>query len=1130
MSALKFLLRTSWIEFRAGVSSGIVTFTFVGLSLYLALTLLNAEYMQQLGATDVTRNAATVIYLMVTGFMFFLFFAYAWIFAQPVLRDRNANLHEIMLTMPVNMNTLLWGRFIGATMTGTVLGCSVLFGFTIAPVLESAGWLPAGSFSDTPWDLYAFSLLWLIIPTCAGIGAIYMMMTLLTRSLAGPMGAAVFLILLWMLSAAILVEGDISPVAASILDPSMFSLALAETDAWTPVQKQSEFLPLSDIFLINRALWGLLPVSLLAVALLRVSREHLISANDKKSAPPKQSLKSNTPAMGSALSISPSQNWLLAFFYECRWQLQQVLGNRVIWAAMLVLLCVGISNTFIHVIWHPEGPLLPDPGMTQSALGKSLHLVIFFIIAGVVGIMCRRDHVTGIDDMLDGLSTPSILRTGARAVAVVLITTLLTITPAFSAIIVTLSTDPHYLNISYAFGVQLLVILPTQIECAFVIFLVHAAIRRTGLAYGASMFVVCILIANHELELINYPPFELGIPARITFSSLTGWEPWLNYAVLLGAFKWMLCLLLFGISVMLLPRGKDSRLNNIKGLTPGKLANAPTIVVALGLLGTLATLSALNTQLIDKGGYKTVAHERADNAAWEKLWNNQVGNMGFRVQGGHLNLRVNTDENWVEGNWQLNQLQVSDGMFYAQAPEGMKDFSAHLNGQKVSASIEQDLIALPIEACTESACDLTLNWKTQPQGWSTTATIPWISSEGIWAHATQFAPTLGMDPDRILRSKLHRENEGLSVDYPLPSWLATRSADGIAPSADWHWHVELVNKTSPYPLHSPLKGSTLGPLEVLISGGQQLRQTQTEHLTLWSTSQDIALNKVITQDVLDMQRCVEHRLQTSIGVSQVVRTPGGDHSSRFANNVLQLSEDPYWHIAADGVGHMMRRADIARLFARRHILNTYALRDSAGSLLLSEGLPGAIGILCVGDTHGAKALADVTKRFAEATSQAISSSAIPVKELKYDVSDGWAKHYSPLALLAWTAKQSPDDMSLALSTLSADFTFEDALEQVFGASLTEQLLGLPSATSFEVKQENGEFTLVGQRRQWLNGGWQDIESDVSAHQLIVDSTGVRLSNKQHFPLLEQGSNDTPVLILDDVPAYQPSGLSMNHGN
>ena len=71
--------------------------------------------------------------------------------------------------------------------------------------------------------------------------------------------------------------------------------------------------------------------------------------------------------------------------------------------AMLVLLCVGISNTFLHVIWHAEGPLLPDPGMTQTALGKSLHLVLFFIIGGVVGIMCRRDHVAGIDDMLDSL-------------------------------------------------------------------------------------------------------------------------------------------------------------------------------------------------------------------------------------------------------------------------------------------------------------------------------------------------------------------------------------------------------------------------------------------------------------------------------------------------------------------------------------------------------------------------------------------------------------------------------------------------------------------------------------------------------------------------------------------------------
>lgn len=1129
MNALKFLLRTSWIEFRAGVSSGIVSFTFIGLSLYLALTLLNAEYMQKLGATDVTRNSATVIYLMVTGFMFFLFFAYAWIFAQPVLRDRNSNLHEIVLTMPVNLSTLLWGRFIGASLSGIVLACSVLFGFTIAPVLEWGGWLPPGSLSDTPWDLYAFTLVWIIIPSCVGIGAIYMMMTMLTRNLAGPMGAAVILVLFWMFSATILVEGDINKTAADIMDPSLFSFALAETDSWTPAQKQSAFLPLSTSFLLNRLIWGVLPVLLLAALMFRVSREHLVSSNEKKAAAPKAKVAHRNVTVGSALSTSPARQWLLAFFYECRWQLGQVLNNRVIWVAMLILFCVGLSNTFIHVIWHAEGPLLPDPGMMQTALGKSLHLVIVFIVAGVVGMMCRRDHVDGIDDMLDGLSTPSILRPGARAVAVVIVTTLLTLTPAFTAIFATLMTDAQYLDIDFALGFQMLLVLPSQIECAMVVFLVHALIRRTGLAYGASMFAIVILIANHELELINYPPFELSIPARITFSPLTNWVPWLDYVLLLGAFKWMLGLLFFGLAVMLLPRGKDSRLSAFKQFKLRSLMSAPAVVLLLAFVGLFASLLVLNEQLIEKGGYKTVADERRDNARWEQLWNVEGQDIGFSVQGGELHLGVNTEQGYVEGHWQLKQLQTKSGVLFAQAPEGMQEFSALLNGQEVLASIENDLIAVPAEECRATDCSMSLKWKTQSEGWSTTAQIPWITQEGIWADASMFAPSLGIDPDNMLRSTLHRETQGLPLDYALPSWIAASSVDGIAPAADWAWQVELINQDSPYPLNSPLRGSTSGPLEVLIFGGQRLHEEAVSDVSVLGIKQDSALNALIAKDTQEMKACVERRLQTTIDVDHVVRSPNGDHSSRFANSALLLSEVPYWHVAADGVGHMMRKAEIARLLSRRHIVNSYPLRKASGSILLSEGLPGAIGLLCVGDNNGAEALADVAKRYSEATTQAIASSAVPVDELINDVTDGWAKHYSQLALLAWAAQQSPEEMSSALSRVSEQLPFETTLEQMFGEKLAQNLLGAPSATSFELLPEGDEPALVAQRRLWLAGAWQAVNLPVTASRIVVDKSGVRLTREGILNSQNNGG-DAPLLLIDEKPAYQPSGLFIKQNN
>ena len=83
MRALRLICHEAWHEFRYGVRSGIVSLTFVGMIGYLLLVLTSGDEIQKLGATDVPRNGAVLIYLMATGCMFFLFFALAWVYAQP---------------------------------------------------------------------------------------------------------------------------------------------------------------------------------------------------------------------------------------------------------------------------------------------------------------------------------------------------------------------------------------------------------------------------------------------------------------------------------------------------------------------------------------------------------------------------------------------------------------------------------------------------------------------------------------------------------------------------------------------------------------------------------------------------------------------------------------------------------------------------------------------------------------------------------------------------------------------------------------------------------------------------------------------------------------------------------------
>ncbi len=604
MKALDILARTCWHEFRAGVTSGIVSFTFAGLTLYLALSLTSAEYMQTLGATDVPRNAAAVIYLMVTGFMFFLFFAWAWIFSQPILRDRSVSLHEIVLTAPVNLRLLMCGRYFGACLLGIVLSCSVLCGFFIAPLLELAGWLPPGSFSATPWSQFGFSLLWLIIPPTMGVGALYMVAAILSRSIAGPLAASVCLILVWMFCAVTLTEGDVNVVLAGVLDPSLFSFTLAETDLWAPEQKASALLPLRWDFLANRLIWGGLPLLVFASVLWRLDRERLVSNVERSEA---QTIVKSPAAARERRefvpALKPSQNWLRILMRECGWQLTQLAQSRALWVGAVILLCVGLSNAFIHIIWHAEGPLLPDPNLLVREINTSLYLVVIFILAGVVGLISRRDSVPGVEEMLDGLSAPASLRLFARAIAVFVSVLALALVPGLAAVLATLIAEPSFLDLGFIFACQILIVAPAQLEAAMLVFFIHALIRRTGLAYGVSMFVVLLLVLNHELELTSFPPFEVGIPARIAFSPLTGWEPWLDYSAMLGAYKLAFCLFLMGAAALVLPRGLNSRRQLGGDILRERMLKAPGLISLISLICLGSSFWILNSQLVWEGGF-----------------------------------------------------------------------------------------------------------------------------------------------------------------------------------------------------------------------------------------------------------------------------------------------------------------------------------------------------------------------------------------------------------------------------------------------------------------------------------------------------------------------------------------------
>ena len=1003
MNTFALLMREAWVEVRAGLRSGIPLLVFLGLTGYLLMSLTNADYVQKMGASDIARNAPSLIYLMSCGCMFFLFFAWAWVFAQPALRDRKAQLEEVLLALPLSLPALLWGRFIGAALVGGLLASSLIVGFLVSPVLGWLGWVPAASIGAPMWSALGFAWVALLLPVSTGIGALYYLLALRSRGLAAPFGLATVLMLLWMFAVVVLKGGHINPLLAASLDPSLFTFAQAQVETWSAAQKSQSLLALTPGFWLNRLLWCAVPLLLLAVVLARTTRQGLMGKRSGAvlAEPPMRLANAVTlpgPLVGS--------QWPRALWREARWQVRQVFARRIGWVALGLLLVMGVLSGFVHGVWHARGPMVPRADLTLPLLSSALFLVIAFIVAALVGLVCRRDDVEGFGAMLQATAAPAWLRLLGRVACVLLATLALALVPGLASLLISAIAAPDSLAPGFVLVYQALVFAPPLMELAMLTVLVHALIRRSGLAYATSMLLTFFLVLNHELGLVSYPPYAMAIPAHVSVSLLTGWAPWVAFLAALDGWKLAGCLVLLAVAALALPRGPERR--RLSDVRDG-LLGLPGALLALGAVGMLGSGVLLQRHLVELGGYQSVAAQRAERADWEQRW--LPGASAWQVAGGQLQLRVDSAARQVAGQWTLQGVVAPH--LDAELPPGLQVTGASVLGRPVRFEQASEHLRVLLDGCAASGCQVALNWTVRADGWPAEGEAFWLGPQGVWLQARRVVPRLGLDSERLLRAPAQRSEAGLPMLVPqLPTGAAV-AVEAVAPAGDWQWQVEVDGRT--------FSGRSLGSLDFAY-----VTPTQADPSRAHTRAE-------IQQDLNLMSACVARRLGSLPRVEHLSLWPAGMGTSRLSHGHLLLSQSPNWDVAPVGVGRWTRRAHIAELLARQWLIEASDLRQIPGYLGLSQGVAGAVGLLCVEDVDGAGARAALVKLMADDLTRALGNDGEPVGTLADAREQGWAAHYAALVSLDWVAAQSPEHLMAMTADVRHGQGWPTELQRLLGA-------------------------------------------------------------------------------------------------
>jgi ABC-type transport system involved in multi-copper enzyme maturation permease subunit len=1101
-----------WAEFRheirAGLRGPLFTITAIGLTFYMLMVLTNGNGMRGFG---IMRNSATIMYQFSTGMSMFLFFAWAWVFGQVVVRDRNVHLDENVLSSPVRLPRLLFARYLGATVVAFLLGAVIPLSFFLSPVLVWLKLVPQEAVGAAPVLPVLLSLLLFVLPTALGIGALFVSSALRTRSTAGPLVVAALLMLIWMIGLIVFRDGDISDNIAAVVNPTVGSEVARQIADLAPNEKVDYLIKVTPPYLMNRLVWVLLPVGLLLILLRRLKREHLLLDNNKKTGRENAVKESasvvKTPAQDSVI-VSDKPSWLRALLSEALWHLRLSLQNRGLLLALGILVLMSVSTSIMFILQNGQGPMIPRVEYLLSFSGTFFYLLIMFAVAGFVGTMMRRDKHTGFEEMLDTAPAPLGTRVMARILAAFLLTMVLALFPALNTWIV-MAIGGVTVSWCDPLVFRFLVMMPAMLEICALSVLSHTLIRNAGAAYGVSMLFGFIAIMNMEVGLVTYPPAQVGIAMGMSLSSLSGWQPWIGNLIATDLLKLGVVTLLASLAWLSWQRGGDTGFAKRRHMACSRIRN----VAPLGIVGLLLiTIPAvvLYQKLVVHGEYQSLDAELAEDAAWEQQWWEK--GCAYSLQGGEVRIQVNPSERTVTAQWTLNDVRTVNGLLHGSLPHGVSITSAVVEGKDVVPDTAYDHFTLPLDSCPAQGCDAKLTLTAALQDWSVDKVQSWLLPSGVWLRAADVLPALGLDPDRRLRIPAERAQFGLpKLTENLPRH-AMQAAEAVAPAGSWRWSVEIEDGG----VSTQNSGSLTGPLDfAMVWLPKTPEQTTQNGVQAWHGHEYGQAAKDILMDLQLMAQCVGDLLGKVPDVRYVIQAPRELGEIVQYGKLLWLPENLGWDVDSKGPGRKRRRAAIASALSRHILLQAADLRAEPGAEWLLSGVSGWVGMECLRRSDGQQAwIAEQNCQSKELSKALNKGLEAPVRRVADAGKAEWIKPYTALSTLNWAAGQGSEQtcalIKALLKRLQNDEPLPEALTGLAGQQTAEHLLGMPVVADIALRvDDKQQVQIKAQRWQWHDKGWQLIEPPREILQLVKQETqlldlqkSAEISNAQDFVVLD----------------------------
>lgn len=524
-------------------------------------------------------NAPRSIDLTVTYLGCFGVVVIAAMMGRSVQQDFEYEMHHFFFSAPIKKYEYMFGRFLGALLTLSVIFSSIVLGAFLGPYLPGIDPDRVGPW--TAW-MYIRPYLTTLMPNLFIFGSLFFVLAALTRRMLPVYVASVVMMIGYIVAPSLARDLDYKTVAA-LIDPFGTTALIRMTEYWSIAERNSRMVTLEGVYLVNRAIWSGFA---LVVLLLGYWRFHFIGIEDSRHG---QRSEGELPHYLSQAAIDTREapdfhgRSLALLLLRSTWLSfrESVKNIYFVVIALAAVLAIFASSLNLGSIYGTN--TFPVTYKVLDLITSSFTLFMWIITTFYAGELIWREREANMGQIVDAMPVPSWLPLMSKLLALIGLQAAMQLVVMVCGMLIQVFHGYLALQPGLYFKTLFLIQLPQYMLVAVLAVALQVLINHKYLAYFAMVlyFIARLFFASLGLD---HPMILYGTTPEFIYSDMNGWGHYLARERWFELYWGGLALFLVVLSTVFWSRGVNEELHSRLQLARRNL----TLPVLAGLAGGLA--------------------------------------------------------------------------------------------------------------------------------------------------------------------------------------------------------------------------------------------------------------------------------------------------------------------------------------------------------------------------------------------------------------------------------------------------------------------------------------------------------------------------------------------------------------